>query len=199
MPCDDDLTACADLVARGDPDRLLAVMATPPALRGRLFAIYGFNIEVARAPWVTSEPMIAEMRLQWWRDALDEIAAGGAVRRHVVATPLSAVLDAEGAALLDDLVAARRWDIYRDPFADLAAFEEYIARTSGNLLLVAARAVAPLDADATQVVRETGHAMGLANWFRAIPALEAAGRRPLPDGRAEAVRELARDGLRLSL
>jgi hypothetical protein len=37
--------------------------------------------------------------------------------------------------------------------------------------------------------------MGLANWFMAIPAYEARGMRPLADGRPEAVRALAEEGL----
>jgi hypothetical protein len=37
--------------------------------------------------------------------------------------------------------------------------------------------------------------MGLANYLRAVPELEARGRQPLPDGRAEALQALARDGL----
>ena len=74
-----DLAACAALVQRADPDRFLAVMAAPVAARRVLFPLYAMNVEVSRAPWVTAEPMIAEMRLQWWRDALAEIAGGGAV------------------------------------------------------------------------------------------------------------------------
>ncbi len=65
------LAACAALVERGDPDRFLAVMAAPAWARARLFPLYAFNLEVARAPWVTEEPMIAEMRLQWWRDVVE--------------------------------------------------------------------------------------------------------------------------------
>ena len=33
--------------------------------------------------------MIAEIRLQWWLDVLDEIIGEIAVRKHSVATPLS--------------------------------------------------------------------------------------------------------------
>ncbi|MEQ8366967.1 MAG: phytoene synthase, partial [Roseicyclus sp.] len=60
------LQACAELVARGDPDRFRATMAAPVDARRVLFPLYAFNIEVSRAPWVTAEPMIAEMRLQFW-------------------------------------------------------------------------------------------------------------------------------------
>ncbi|MCA0920064.1 squalene/phytoene synthase family protein [Pseudooceanicola nanhaiensis] len=189
----EDLTACAALVERGDAERFRVAMAAPVAARAVLFPLYAFNIEVSRAPWVTKEPMIAEMRLQWWRDALEEIASGGFVRRHEVVTPLALVLDAEGARLLDGLVAARRWDIESEPFTDGAAFTGYLDATSGHLTYVAARALGPVD---EAVARDAGFALGLANWFRAIPDLEAAGKRPLPDGRAHAVRDLADTGLK---
>jgi len=189
---DDNLNACAALVQRGDPARFAATMAAPIAARARLFPVYAFNIEVARAPWLTQEPMIAEMRLQWWRDALDEIKRGGAVRRHEVVTPLSEVIDTQGAELLDRLIAARRWDIAKEPFEDAGHFEEHIQNTAGNLMLVAARSLGPVD---EETVRDTAYAAGLANWFIAIPALVAAGRIPLVDGRPAAVADLAQNAL----
>lgn len=189
----DDLNECAALVERGDPDRFRAVMAAPVAARGPLFALYAFNVEVSRAPWVTQEAMIAEMRLQWWRDALDEIASGGAVRRHAVVTPLAGLLSDADCAVLDDLILARRWDIYRDPFEDTAAFETFLDQTAGGLLWVAARLLGAPDT-AEAALRDIGYAQGLANWLRAIRALEAAGRVPLVDGRPEAVAALAAQG-----
>jgi phytoene/squalene synthetase len=186
------LDACADLVERGDPDRFRTLLAAPLDARRRLLPLYAFNVEVARAPWVTAEPMIAEMRLQWWRDALDEIASGGPVRRHEVATPLSESLDADDARALDALVAAHRWSCYREPFPDAAAFTAHIDATSGVLMAVAARVLGAPDAPAA---RDAGYAAGLANWFLAVPELEARGCFPLHDGRPAAVAALARDGL----
>ncbi|WP_244614940.1 squalene/phytoene synthase family protein [Pukyongiella litopenaei] len=183
-----DLNACAALVRRADPDRFLATMAAPVATRRVLFPLWAFNVEVARAPWVTAEPMIAEMRLQWWRDALEEIAAGAGVRRHEVVTPLADALPPGLARALDAAVAARRWDIYRDPFGDAADFEAYLDQTSGTLLWAAARGLG--DADET-VVRDFAYAAGVAGWLRAIPALEARGRIPLLDGTPDGVRALA--------
>ena len=188
----EDVAACAGLVERGDPDRFRAVMAARPTARDVLFPIYAFNVEVARAPWVTQESMIAEMRLQWWADALEEIAAGGVVRRHEVVTPLALALDGQAATVLQDLVAARRWDIYRDPFEDAAHFSRYLDATAGGLMYVAARALGEVPED---LARDVGTALGLANWLRAIPALEAQKRVPLVDGRPEAVAALATDGL----
>ncbi|SMX50043.1 squalene/phytoene synthase family protein [Maliponia aquimaris] len=190
-----DLYACAQIVERGDPERFVAAMAAPVAARAVLFPLYAFNVEVARAPWVTQEPMIARMRLQWWLDALDEIAAGGFVRRHEVVTPLAQALTGVDVARLRALVEARERDLERAPFADAAALLDYLERTSGGLALTALAALgAPADrlADAVPYARGAG----LVRYLRAVPDLEARGKLPLPDGRAETLAALARDQLR---
>ncbi|MEP6319954.1 MAG: squalene/phytoene synthase family protein, partial [Paracoccaceae bacterium] len=130
--------ACADIVAKADPDRFAATMAAPVEARKTLFPLYAFNAEVTKAAWIASEPMIGEMRLQWWRDALEEIAKGGPVRKHEVATPLAEALTLEAAKALDKLVQARRWDLYKDPFEDADHLLEYLAATGGALMWAAA-------------------------------------------------------------
>ncbi|WP_375172684.1 squalene/phytoene synthase family protein [Pseudooceanicola sp.] len=186
-----DFTACAALVEKGDPVRFRAAMAAPVAARGVLFPLYAFNLEVARAPWVTKEPMIARMRLQWWRDALAEIAAGGVVRRHEVVTPLALAVRAEDVAVLDRLIAARDRDVEGEAFEDEAALWSYLEATGGGLIEVAARRLG----GGERLAPAAGRALGLAAWLMAVPALEAAGRQPLPDGRAETVARLAREAL----
>ena len=191
MSFDADLIACAQLVERGDPDRFAATMAAPVETRKVLFPIYAFNVEVSRAPWVTQEAIIAEMRLQWWTDALEEIASGGLVRRHEVVTSLAHVLDETAARQLQRVTQARLWDVYRDPFEDQVAFSNYIEDTSASLLLAASQS---LSNKMPEALTDLGHAMGLAQFLRAVPELERLGRRPLVDGRPEAVRDLAAQG-----
>ncbi|MDJ0859365.1 MAG: squalene/phytoene synthase family protein [Dinoroseobacter sp.] len=189
------LAACADLVARSDPDRFLAAMAAPVAAREKLFPIYALNVEVSRAPWVTQEPMIAEMRLQWWRDALEELGQGKPPRAHEVVAPLADALgrNADWDAL-DRYVAARRWDVYRDAFEDAAHFEAYLDDTAGTLMWVSARALGAAES-AEAAIRDFGWASGLANFLKAVPELEARARIPLVDGRPESVAMLAQEGL----
>ena len=184
------LQACAELVERGDPDRFMATMAAPPPTRAVLFPLYAFNLEVARAPWVASEPMIAEMRLQFWRDVVEEIGQGKPPRAHEVVQPLAQAVQPENAALLDDLIAARRWDIYRDAFEDVAHFDRYIDATAGHLAWVAARALGAAD-EAETAVRDIAWGGGVAGFLRAVPELETRGRVPLLDGRPEGVKALA--------
>lgn len=185
------IDACAALVARGDPDRLAAVMAAPREARAPLLVLYAWNLEVARAPWVSPEPMIGEMRLQWWRDVLD-----GPRRAHEVAGPLHDLIRDRALPVdaMDALVRARMWDLSRAPHADDAALCAYLEATGGGLMWLAARALgAPGGAEAK--VRAFGRAAGLANYLVAVPLLEARGRLPLVDGTPAGVAALARRGL----
>ena len=160
---DMSLDACAQLVDRGDPDRFLAVMAAPLWARELLFPLYAFNLEIARAPWVAQEPLVAEMRLQWWRDVV-AAAESGAAKAHEVAGPLHGLIRDAGlpVTVLDRLIAARRWDCWHEPFADAAALEAYVEDTGAGLMWLAARALGAPDG-AEAAVRAFGWASGLAN------------------------------------
>jgi hypothetical protein len=135
--------------------------------------------------------MIAEMRLQWWRDALEEIGAGGDVRKHEVVDALADVLDADGAKALDALVVARRWDIYKDAFEDANHLDEYLGATSGNLVWTGARLLGAKDENRFQ---QFGYGVGIANLLRAVPELEERGRMPLVDGTPDGVKALSLRG-----
>lgn len=174
--------ACAELVRRGDPDRFLAVMAAPPEARVQLFPLYAFNLEVARAPWVAQEPMIAEMRLQWWRDVVEN-ASSGAARAHEVAGPLHDLIRDFGLPVdvLDALIAARRWDITREPHAGIEGLTAYLDDTGGGLMWLAGRALGAPDG-AEYSLRAYGWAAAAASYLQAVPELEARGRQPLPQG-----------------
>jgi phytoene synthase len=188
------LDACATLVQRGDPDRFLAVLAAPLWVREQLFPLYAFNLEVARAPWASQEPLVAEMRLQWWRDVIENARAGGVARAHEVAGPLHGLIVDAGlpVEVLDRLVAARRWDCWRAPFEGEAALDDYLDATGAGLMWLAGRALGAPDGT-EPVFRAFGWAAGLAGFLRAVPELTARGRQPLPEGVDPAA--LARKGL----
>ena len=205
-------TACADLVRSGDPDRFLAAMTAPVEGRARLFPLYAFNLEVAKVPWVTSEPMLAEIRLQWWRDAVAEIYDGKAARRHEVVEPLAQAICAADLprAPFDALVDARSYDIHGDPHPSHEHFTAYIAATAGGLGSLAAHALGAGEADIA-TTREASTAAGIGHLLAALRPLYAANAHPmyleepvepaeilageLPERLAAAIRTLAGDAL----
>ncbi len=190
------IEACAEITRKGDPDRFLSAMTARSARRGPLFVLYAFNLELARAPWVAQEPLAAEMRLQFWAGLVEDIGKGRPVPGHEVATPLAEIVRAHNLPLtpLAGMVEARRFDIWGEPHADEAALLAYVDATAGNLMWLAARALGMPETGET-VIRNFALGAGLAALLRALPALDAAGRNPLPVRDEAMLRRLAQRGL----
>jgi len=90
---DDAADDLDDLIRRVDPDRwLTSRFVGDAAAQADLIALYAFDHELARARRVASSPLMAEIRLTWWREALDEIYEGRPVRRHPTAEALAAAV-----------------------------------------------------------------------------------------------------------
>ncbi|MBD0272681.1 MAG: squalene/phytoene synthase family protein [Acetobacteraceae bacterium] len=173
----------AEFVRRHDPDRFLCALFAPPARREALFALVAYNHELARAREAARTPMAALIRLQWWRDAVEEAAAGKPPRRHEVAEPLArAIGDGSlGAADLLALADAREAEAEEegDGLPGVPAFHTYLRGTAGALAVVAGRLLgAP--PEALPGLQRRGTAYGATGVLRAVPALARLGRCLLP-------------------
>lgn len=174
-----------------DPDRFLCALFAPAERREAIFALIAFNHELARAREAATNPMAALIRLQWWRDAIEEARAGRPARRHEVAGPLH---DAVAAGALDpdaliDLADAREAETEEGGFATEQDVVTWLRGTAGGWSAVAGRALGA-DAGAAEVLRGLGAAYGLAGVLRSVGAHAAQGRCLLPADR------LAQAGLR---
>lgn len=179
---DDPFVHCDALLAEGDPDRRLACLFIPAEARPAVTAVYAFNLEVARIRELVSGPLPGEIRLQWWRDALQGQGHG-----DVRANPVAAVLlDAISRYRLPlkpflDLIDARNGDLYDDPPPTVNDLEGYCGETSSALIRLASLILAdgddPGPADAAGLA---GVAYALAGFLRAFPYLASRGRVILP-------------------
>ena len=178
---------CAEQVRRFDPDRYLTVLFAPAERRPSLFAIYAFNLEIAKTAEVVSEAPLGLLRLQWWRDILAAIEAGQE-SRHEVAEPLAEAVRRHGLdlALLGRLIDAREFDLERRAPEDLAALEAYAEGTSSGLVHLALQILGVEAAAAGTAGRHTGIAGALAGLLRAVPFHAAAKRLYLPRDLSEA-------------
>ncbi|HEY0301715.1 MAG TPA: squalene/phytoene synthase family protein [Rhizomicrobium sp.] len=156
-----------ELVRRSDPDRYLSALFAPADRRPHLLALYAFNVEIARVADTVREPMMGEIRLEWWRETLAG-ARAGLPRNHDVARALAALLARVDlpAELFEAMIVARSFDASSEAFADRAAVEAYCDATSGNLMRLAARI---LGGEADIAAREAGIAYALAGILRSLP------------------------------
>ncbi len=87
-----------DSVRETDRDRFLAALFAPEPARRGLLALLAFDHELARTRYVTSEPMLARIRLQWWREAVREAASTDKPRSQPVVESLGETMRGHGLA-----------------------------------------------------------------------------------------------------
>ena len=192
----DDLAACADLVRARDPERFGVARLARAPLRDALMVLYAFNAEVVHAAWGAQEPALAEIRLQYWHDQTEALFAGKPTDHHPVLNALARAdwLQWQASSDFLGLIDARRWDVWREPFADTDALLTYLGATGGNLMAMGARVVR-MNEHYDNAIRRYGRAAALAAFFVAVPALKARGRQPLADESPGALAALARNAL----
>jgi phytoene synthase len=64
-------------------DRFLVSLFAPAACREALWALQAFNLELGRVCHSVREPLLGRIRLQWWREAIDDVYRGAATREPV--------------------------------------------------------------------------------------------------------------------
>jgi len=168
-----DTETLDDLVRRVDPDRWLAsrFIAEPDA-RTDVIALYAYNYELARVAGGVSNALMGEIRLTWWREAMEELAAGKAPRKHPTVEALAkSALDPLALAAMAE---ARFADLDEGPLAGEAEVLAYVDATAGALAVLAARRLDP-SAD-PHAVKGAARAYGLAGLWR----LKLVGRSRLP-------------------
>jgi phytoene synthase len=149
-------------VRGADSDRWLASrFIAEPGRRADVIALYAFDHVLGRVPHQVSEPLMGEIRLTWWSEALDEIYGSGPVRAHPAALALADVVRNRGLARspLDALVEARFGDLRPEPFAGAEAALAYADQTAGALAQAAAQALGA--APNLQAAKLAGRAYGL--------------------------------------
>ncbi|HEY2070868.1 MAG TPA: phytoene/squalene synthase family protein [Rhizomicrobium sp.] len=156
------------MVREADPDRFMSALFAPAAKRQSLFALYAFNTEIARIAENVSQPMLGEIRLQWWRETV-EAAKAGNPRDHDIARALAETFVTTDLpfAPFDAMLDARVFDSTPDAFETLDGLEDYADVTSGNLMRLAARVLDGTEHD--ELARHAGIAYALAGLVRAIP------------------------------
>ena len=167
----DRLSPVAALVRRHDPDRFQTVLFAPAARREALFALYAFNYEIARVRESVTQPMLGQIRLQWWRENIAAAFTGNAIRHHPVVEPLAAAVREFGLTRdhFDRLIDARETDLADEPQASLAAVEDYAESTSAGLVYLALEVLGAHNSAAAEAAHHIGIAYAIAGLLRLLP------------------------------
>jgi len=174
---------CACEVRQHDPDRWLTALFAPDAVRPALLALYAFNGEIARAREAVTQPMIGQIRLQWWREAWEGIVQGQP-RQHPVVLALHQHCRQLDPAEALSLIDARERDMDPAPMADMAALLAYAEATSAPLMRLAVQCLDGTVETSLQVtISNAATAYALTGLLRSTAFLAAQQRVCLPADR----------------
>lgn len=174
-----------------DYDRYLAALLSPADARADLLTLAAFHGEIARIAFTVREPAIGEIRLQWWRDALEAFApafdTGAPLADAVRAMTLRAGLPVADLVAIIDAYSGL---LYPGALADAAAVSDFADAAQGAAFRLAALRLAqttsPRSGDEVAageaLITAAGQAYGRVQLLRALPALCALGRSPFGDG-----------------
>jgi len=160
----------AEEVRQYDYDRWLCSLFAPSDIREHLFAFLAFNIELSRIRETVSEPMLGDIRLQWWREAIS-----GLERRSPKSHPVIEALDFTNRrrpidfSLMQDMVDVRARDLDPTPISSIDELMAYADGTGGALH----RLMMPLtgfeSSEGMDAAGQAGRAFALSGIIRAIP------------------------------
>lgn len=170
----------ADL-RKSDPDRFLLTLFAPRIVRPALQALFLFNTELVKTRASVSNTQLGLIRLQWWRDEIARIYAGGGGGQIPVLSTLAplmhnGVLPNE---LFNALLYAREFDLEDVAPASWAGLMNYCDFTT-----------TPLNHLALKIIGETAPAeeiqyisinYGLVETIRGVPLMLSQRRCLLPE------------------
>jgi phytoene synthase len=160
---------CEAALREKDRDLWLAALYAPEPRRKHLHALGAFAREISEIPGKVTQPLLGEMRLRWWADAIETPAAEGGARAHPIADALldtisTCGLEPKGFA---DFLDAHVVDFYDDPQPDSASLLAYCDETNAAWLRWSAKVLGASGDHAA--LREGGAAQGLVGVLRRLP------------------------------
>ena len=165
-----------------DMDSYLGALFAPEPKRQDLWTLQALQAELARIPALVSEPMLGEIRLQWWREALDGLFAGRALA-HPVIEGLSEALTRTSFARepFERLIDAQATILHPESIESEKALERHLHATGTEPLALAVAVLEPKpDKAVTALIETGGPVLGLARLLRQLPEQAARRRIPLP-------------------
>ncbi|NHN87880.1 hypothetical protein GOB81_04430 [Acetobacter sp. LMG 1627] len=160
-------------------------MFLPPATREAVFAIIALNCELSKALVLpvsasVTGPMAGLIRLQWWRDVVENPNVGRQAR-HDVAIALADLLESGRIApsSLLTLIDAREAELCRLP--DWTAWRKAMRDGAGEMQRIVGHLLGIQDKTLLDAVSQAGAAFGVGSLIRHLPQVLLSGRMPLPE------------------
>ncbi|KAH6569673.1 hypothetical protein BASA50_002131 [Batrachochytrium salamandrivorans] len=161
---------CMDLVRSHDYEQFLATLFVSAPARPAAWAIKAFNVETALIRDVVSQANIREMRIQWWRDAIDRTFQGSPPN-HPITKTLAKTLEKTRLSKMwfTKILSARESNMKDTQYNTMTDLEAYAENTVSSLIYLQLEALGISDLNAEHAASHSGKAIGIATALRGTP------------------------------
>ncbi|OTB00136.1 hypothetical protein M426DRAFT_244083 [Hypoxylon sp. CI-4A] len=172
---------CVAQLRQSDYDSYLIRNLLPKSRQDAYDALRAFNLELVRLPELVSNPTIGLMRMQFWRDAVNNTFAGKPPKEpimillHKVISELNEMGGTPSSIKfwLLRLINTREKHMDNRPFANMASLEEYAENTYSTLMYSNLAALPIHSMHVDHLASHIGKACGIVAILRGIPFLAA--------------------------
>lgn len=170
MRLEEAYSHCLETVRRDDRDRYLLCVLAPIRYRPALMAIHAFNVAISHIPETVSEPILGQIRLQWWRDAIAAIYVNGTPPPHPVIDALRDVIPRHRLSRksFERILDARERDLEDWRPATIQDLESYARDTAGEILALSMVVLGETDEQALTMGRSAGAAFAMVGILRSL-------------------------------
>lgn len=152
-----------------DPDRYLLSLYCPRRVRPLLWALFLFNHEIVRTREMVTNTNLGLIRLQWWRDEIAKIYAGGGGGQIPILSTLAPAIHAGGIPQdwFDTLIYAHEFDLEDVAPATFFGLANYADFTTTPLTKIALKLIG--EEEGEDEIRGISTFCALIQLVRAIP------------------------------
>ncbi|XP_060806395.1 NADH dehydrogenase (ubiquinone) complex I, assembly factor 6 isoform X2 [Amyelois transitella] len=144
------------------------------AIRSPALVVRAFNVEVARVQDVTSDPKVADFRLQFWLDTLNEIYNPGQSLKNIPANPVAQELYKVCSTYklprrhLEKLISSRSTLLKTKYFRSMEDVERYAEDTVSSVFYLILSIANVKSVYADHAASHLGKAQGIVNILRSL-------------------------------
>lgn len=149
-------------IGNDDPEQSLAVTYARPAHRAALTALLMLDRRLGEIVRATREPIVGQMRLTWWHDALGALDNAVPPAEPILQSLASDVVGPVRGAALATMIEG--WEVLLDPELDPDARQTHATKRGGTLFAAMARIVGVGD----PAIERAGEGWALADLTRGL-------------------------------
>ncbi|GFU50032.1 NADH dehydrogenase complex I, assembly factor 6 [Nephila pilipes] len=172
---------CLEAVRKYDYENYLCTLLLSEPVKSAAIAIRAFNVEIAQVRDSVSTSSIGQMRMIFWKEALDKTFAGNPpehpitqeLAKHINRVKLSK-------SWFQRLINSREIILNDKPFVSVKDLENYCDQAVASVFYLILQASGISDMNCDHAANHIGKSQGICNFLRGIPFNASKGRLFLP-------------------